>query len=187
MKNIITTLIMVISVLLSFHVAQANIGLGTSPSKVVLQVQSGQETSVEILVFNPGDQKLKVSFAAEGDIAPFTTFSEESVEITPELQPHTLPIKNGKTTRVTFKPPASPQTKTYLGALSATGGPTEDAQFGGAVGVATLVTLTATPPPSVLDYITAQHIIIGATAIIILLMFIILKKRGLKLTFEKEE
>ncbi len=187
MKNIITTLTMLISVLLSFHAAQANVGIGTSPSKLVLQVQSGQETTVEILVFNPGDQELKVSFTAEGDIAPFTMFSEEIVEIDPEPQPHALPIKNGKTIQVTFKPPASAQTRIYTGALSATGGPTEDAQFGGAVGVATLVTLTATPPPSVLNFITKQHLIIAATLIIVLLMFIILKKKGLKLTFEKQE
>ena len=187
MKNVITILIVLISVLVSLHSAEAGVGVGTSPSKIVLQVQSGQETTIEILVFNPGDENIKVSMDVEGDIAPFTEFNEEILEVDPEPKPHALPIRNGKTVQITFKPPASTQTRTYTGTISATGGPGEGTQFGGSVGVATLVTLIATPPPSVLSFITKRHIIIAATIIIIIIMLVILRKKGLRLTFQQQE
>lgn len=175
------------SALLSFPLTTADVGIGISPSKIIVSGASGQLQQTEVLVFNTGDQPLKISMQAEGEIAAFTTFSVQEIEINPEPQPHELPIKNGKVITVRFNPPPSGTTKTYTGMIVAAGGPGEGAQFGGTVGVATQVVFTATPAQSAFNFITRQHVLIAATALIIVLMFIILKKKGLRLSFNKQE
>ncbi|MEK6840081.1 MAG: hypothetical protein AABX72_04000 [Nanoarchaeota archaeon] len=187
MKQYIIGAIIILSVLFSFPLTAADVGIGISPSKIIMSGVSGQVQETEILVFNTGDQTLKISMQAEGEIAAFTTFTTENVEVNPEPQPHELPIKNGKMVKIRFNPPPSGTEKIYTGSIVASGGPGEGAQFGGTVGVASQVIFTATPAQSVFNFVTRQHILIAATALVIVLMFIILKKKGLKLSFKKQE
>src|SRR3989344_8064706 len=81
----------------------ANVGVGISPSKIAFETSGGATQDYEFLIFNSGDSPSTIIMSAEGDIKPYVTFSEESVVIDPEPQPHALPIKNGKRITVTFK------------------------------------------------------------------------------------
>jgi len=163
----------------------ADVGVGISPSKFLLEMPGGKTQQHEILIFNPGDGPLKVSLNIEGEIAEFTTVSPESEVLSPEPIPHERPIKNGKKFIVKFSPPASRFVKTYTGSISATGGPS-GGQFGGNVGVATIVELTVTPPRSFLDYITKTHVIIAGMIILFILLLVVLRKAGLKISFDKK-
>lgn len=176
----------VLILLFSFIVplTQADVGVGISPSKFVLQMEGGRPQTHEFVVFNPGDAPLEIAISIDGEIAEFTTVEPSHAIIEPEPQPHERPIKNSRNFVVTFNPPASRTAKTYKGSIAATGGPS-GGQFGGNVGVATLVELTALPPKSIFDYLTTTHWIIIGFIILLIILIILLKRAGLKVRFEK--
>ncbi len=178
-------LILVIS-LLSINFVGADVGVGASPAKFLLQMPGGQSQTQELLIFNPGSSPIEVSISVDGDIAAFTKITPEKAIIQPEPVPHEKPIKNGRRFVVTFSPPASREKKVYTGSISASGGPTAG-QFGGSVAVASLVELTVTPPASFLDYITKWHVAAALLVLILIVLLLTLKKAGLKVSFEKKK
>lgn len=158
------------------------VGLGMSPTKWVVNAAVGQETRLEGVVFNSGGEELGVSLNAEGDIAPFVSFPIGLFTVIPEPDQE-LPIENGQTFTVIIKPTKE---GTFTGTVAAVGGPAQNSQFGGMVSVAAALLVTVGPPASPLDAITMQQMLIAGSAIAFLLLFVILKKVGLKLTFERK-
>ncbi len=73
----------------------ASVGVGMSPTKIVIETYVGDVRNEEISVFNPGDIPLDISLNAEGGIAPFTSFAVSSTTVQPEPN-HEQPIENGQ-------------------------------------------------------------------------------------------
>ena len=185
MKNLILALVLFSFV--SVGIVYAAVGVGVSPSKIVLQIEGGKPQEIDFLVFNSGDSPLEISLSSEGDIAEFTEIEPKSVVVEPEPQPHELPIKNGKTFMVKFTPPATGEVRKYIGTISATGNPSAGSRFGGSVSVAAQVELTVTPSASIFAFITTTHLIIAGMIILLTTIVLLLKKSGLKLKLEKKE
>ena len=183
MKKIIFLLIFFI---LIFDIAYADVGVGLSPSRVVLEVEGGKTQQIDLLVFNSGDYPMEISLNSEGDIADFTEIEPKSITVEPEPKPQSLPIKNGKTFIVRFKPPATREKKTYEGTISATGKPTGGSSFGGSVGVATKVELIVTPTVSMFAFITITHILIAGIIILLIIIILLLRKAGFSFKIEKK-
>ncbi|MBI4739171.1 hypothetical protein HY772_06465 [Candidatus Woesearchaeota archaeon] len=187
MKNKILIIgVLVLVILTSIQIVHAAVGVGISPSKIVLQIEGGKMQEIDLLVFNSGDSPLEISLSSEGDIVKFTEIEPKSVVLEPEPQPHALPIKNGRTFIVKFTPPAMGEVKKYTGTISATGKPAAGSQFGGSVGVATQVELIVTPPASIFAFITTTHLIIAGIIILIIIIILLLKKSGFRLKIEKK-
>lgn len=187
MKNRILIFVLVLfSLISSINIAYASVGVGISPSKVVLQVEGGKVQEIDLLIFNSGDIPLEISLSSEGDIAKFTQIEPGSVIVEPEPQPHALPIKNGKTFIVKFTPPATGEVKKYTGTISATGSPTAGSQFGGSVGVATRVELMVTPTKSIFAFITTEYLIIAGAIILLIIIILLLRRAGFRLKFERK-
>jgi hypothetical protein len=178
-------LILALTLILPF--VSANVGVGVSPTKIVMQVESGKQTSIDLLVFNPGDNPLDIRLSGEGDIMKYISLDDKKVSLEPEPQPHALPIRNGQTLPVIFKAPSVHQATTYKGTLSATGTLTEGSQFGGSVGVATQVEITVLPSKSILSYLnnTYTYAVIGVFALVIAV--VALKRAGLNVSFRKKD
>lgn len=140
-----SAIIFVLIGLLCASLANASVGIGISPSKIVIQVEEGQMQEIGLLVFNSGDKPMEINVASEGDIAAFTEIPQASKVIEPEPSPHSLPIKNGQSFSIKFSPPTTGEQKTYTGVVSASGSPTAGSQFGGSVGVAAEVVLIVKP------------------------------------------
>lgn len=164
----------------------AEVGVGISPSKVVLQIEGGESLEQNFLVFNSGTHVMEISLKASEEIADITTIEPISEVVDPEPIPHELPIKNGKSFKVTFNPPATRETVTYSGTISASGSPTEGSQFGGSVGVATYVEIIVTPTKSIFAFVTMAHIIIAIVLAVLILLLYFLKKAGLSIKFKKK-
>lgn len=179
-------LLIPILLLFLFSIAYAEIGVGVSPSKIVLQIEGGKTDSTNLLVFNSGDHTIDISLKAEGDIAEFVQIDPVIQTIDPEPKPHALPIKNGKNFKLTFSPPTTNIKKTYTGMISAIGGSAETSQFGGSVGVATQVEIRTTPTISKFAFINITHLLIIGIIICIVLAGYMLKKSGLEITFKKK-
>jgi hypothetical protein len=162
------------------------VGVGVSPSKWQLVIQGGTEQTFELLVFNTGDMPMEINVGASDSIESFTTITPSSAIIEPEPRPHELPIKNGKKFTVTFKPPISGEEKQYSGQVAAVGKPSGAAQFGGSVGVATVLEMTVTPPESIFAFITATHILIFVALVLLIFVFMLLRKAGFHLRLERE-
>lgn len=160
-------LLTAIFLVLAVSMLDASVGIGVSPSKSVLQVESGTTQTAELLVFNSGDAPMQITLTADGDIAQFTTIEPSNYTILPEPMPHTLPIKNGRTFTVTFKPPASSEKKTYLGMLSAVGNLGQGSTLGGSVSVASQVELQVLPAKSFLDTIPPAYWVYGLALLVV--------------------
>lgn len=170
----------------SLALVSANVGLGISPSKMKEQVVAGETYSYEFLVFNTGSQDIDLTFSTKGDFADFVVIETPDRTIAPEPEPHEFPIKNGKTFKVSVTFPKSSKEKIYSGTFSAIGGDSEGSRFGGSVGVTSQVEFIATPPASIFSRLTSTHyIIIGALALIVLLIYLF-KKMGIKIQVAKE-
>ena len=165
----------------------ADVGVGISPSKIVLTLEGGKAQELDLLAFNSGDDLLEVSLTADGEIAPFTTIDLQKVIMEPEPKPHKLPIKNGKPFKVIIRPPSKSVITKYTGVIAVTGSPTGDSQFGGSVSVAAQIELTVTPPKSFLSYITTTHLLIAGIIVLIIIAVFLLKKAGLKFSFDKKQ
>ena len=163
----------------------ANVGVGMSPSKVVIQIEGGKSMDYSFLVFNSGDNPLIIGLEASGDIAEFTTIAENGFLVEPEPLPHALPIKNGRTISVKFSPPATGMKTTITGMITAAGSAPKDAQFGGNVAVATPVEIIVTPSASVLSYITPQYWGLALLVIAVIAILFLLKKAGIKISIER--
>lgn len=180
-------IVLILVFLLNIYLVYADVGVGISPSKIVLQIEGGSFKELDLLIFNSGDDAMDISFNIEGEIAKFTTFDQKSILVEPEPKPHTLPIKNGKKLIVKFIPPVSKETKKYIGSISATGTPTSDSQFGGSVGVASQVELIVTPTSSIFEFISFNHLIFIGIFLLLVILILVLKKAGLKIKFEKNK
>lgn len=169
MKNKI--LIILILILINTKFIYADVGVGISPSKIVMQLEEGKTHEVSLLVFNSGDNPLEVTLNSEGEIAKFIDIEPESKIIQPEPSPHSLPIKNGETFIVKFNVPRTGEAKRYIGIISAIGSTNKEAQVGGNVGVATQVELITIPTKTtpIFRYL-AYLIVIGIVFIIIILL-----------------
>lgn len=143
-------------------VSQANAaaGVGISPTKIVLRIESGSSQESSVLVFNSGDYPMEITLSSDGEIASFTQITPGKEVIDPEPMPHSLPIKNGKAFVITFSPPATNEAKKYVGSISATGSP-GGGTFGGSVGVAMQVELTVVPAPAkpLFGFLTTTHVL----------------------------
>ena len=166
--------------------ALGEVGVGVSPSKFQLTIQGGTTQTFDLLIFNTGDFPMEIQVSASDSIAPFTTITPSAILVEPEPQPHELPIKNGKKVTVTFAPPVKGDTIHYSGEVSATGRPSGSAQFGGSVGVATMVEMTVFPPESIFAFITATHVLIAVAVILIFAVIMLLRKAGFHLRLERE-
>ena len=160
----------------------ASVGVGMSPTKIVIETYVGDVRNEEVSVFNPGDIPLDISLNAEGGIAPFTTFAVSSATVQPEPN-HEQPIENGQRLMVTFKPTKQ---GVFTGTITAGGGPTQNSQFGGTVGVAAQVVMKVGPAKSLLDAVTTRQIIIAGSMVAVLILFIVLQKAGLSVSFKKK-
>jgi hypothetical protein len=187
MKQLLLLVTLVLTTLLFALFVAAQVGVGMSPSKIVLEGTSGDVLEQSVLVFNSGDQLMKLRFSADGEIASFTTFSQQELTVEPEPQPHALPIKHGQSFTAQFKLPVSGATKKYSGTISASGGPTAGSQFGGTVGVGALVEIIVHPPASPLAFVTGQHLLIGVVVVIVILVLVFLRKAGWKMKFEPKK
>ena len=165
----------------------ASVGLGISPSRMIEEIPSGETTQYEFLVFNTGDDLIEVNLVVEGDFVDFTEFSHETLTLEPEPKPHELPIKNGETILVSFTPPASSKSKEYIGSIAIVGSPATGSTFGGSVGVSTRVTLITIPPKSIFSYITTKHLIYSGIIVLLIVIFFLLKRAGLKIEFKKKK
>lgn len=165
--------------------ALADVGVGLSPSKIILQIEGGTKQDFQFLAFNSGDYPLDISLSVSGDIVKFTKIGDSNIMVEPEPKPHALPIKNGRTFTVTFSPPVSSETKRYTGTVSASGSPSKGAQFGGSVGVAAPVEIIVTPPASMLAFITPTYSAIILLIIAILAIIFLLKKSGITISVQR--
>ena len=183
MKKIYSIFVLAFVSLVLAMPAFSNVGIGVSPSRIILQADAGSTQEIELLVFNTGDTPLDATISFEGDIAQFSTSSPEKYTIQPEPVPHALPIKNGVTYIVKIKLP-NEAGKTYKGTIAATGSLVSGSQFGGSVGVATQIEITTSPAKS----FTIDTIYLIAIAIIIALIIIILlvKKSGISFKVERK-
>ena len=123
MRNQTIAILAIILVALSFQAAYAAVGVGISPSKMVLELESGQTKTVDLLVFNTGDNSMEISMSVEGDIKQFTQITPEKLPVAPEPKPHALPIKNGQSFTITFTAPAGTAAGKYTGTIAAPGSP----------------------------------------------------------------
>lgn len=183
-------MLIILAIILILPLVNASIGIGISPSKINLQIESGKTQEIELLVFNTGDKILDIGLNVEGDIKEFTTIEPSSLSVEPEPAPQELPIKNGKTFKIKFNPSAVFNDKKYTGKITATGSSGSGSQFGGNVGVATQVELLVTPSKSILAFLTETNlIIVGVIVLAIILIILIiyfLKKSRLRIRFEKK-
>ncbi len=191
MKKIILSKLTAVFLALVFAVSligtvTAGVGVGLSPSKIVMQVEGGKAQEISLLVFNTGDAPLTISLTSEGDIGEFVKVEPESITVDPEPKPEALPIRNGKNFKITITPPKSRELKKYTGTISAIGKPQSGSTLGGSVGVATQVELTVTPPPSIFAFITTTHLIILAIAAVLIALIIWLRKAGFSFKIEKK-
>lgn len=177
----------VLFVIISANLAYADVGIGVSPSKIVLQVEGGKTQEISLLVFNSGDNSMEISVTSEGEIEKFTQIEPNSIVVEPEPKPHVLPIKNGKSFVVRFTPPATSDTKKYTGTISATGSPGAGSQFGGSVGVATQVELIVTPTTSIFAFLTATHIIAICAIVALIIIVLLLRRAGLIIQFKRKK
>jgi len=175
-----------LGILLAGKAAHAEVGVGMSPSKIVLQIEGGTSQDFEFLVFNSGDYPLDISLGSDGDISKFTKVETSGVTLQPEPKPHELPIKNGQNFKVTFTPPVSGETKVYTGTINAAGSPAKGAQFGGSVGVAALAQIIVVPPTSIFSYITPTYQAIILIAAIILAVMFLMKRAGFKISVQRQ-
>jgi|TARA_B100000315_G_C14535885_1_gene568405 hypothetical protein len=172
---------------LNLVLISAEVGVGISPSKIVEQIQSGEDSSYEFLVFNTGDIPIDIKIVVEGDIADFTTAEPKKKIVQPEPRPIALPIKNGETFIVTFNPPSKGKEVRYEGSISAIGTLISGSSFGGSVGVASKVELIVIPPKSIFAFITLTHWIIFGIIVLLILIFWVLKKEGLSISFKNKK
>ena len=157
-------------------IVSADVGIGISPSRSNVQVEAGQEVSIDFLIFNTGDIDLDVSLTTEGDISEHIELSVDTLSISPEPKPHVRPIKNGKTvTAVISAPVTAQELKGLFVATAAPGGGT----LGGAVSIASTVDVTVLAPQGLVLSDT-QWMIIAFLAGIVLL-YIIWRRMGLRL------
>ncbi len=187
MKSKLLIFVALFLVSLNLVVVMAAVGLGISPSKMVEQIPAGETTSYEFLVFNTGDSPIEVSFIVKGDFVDFTEFSRETLVLEPEPKPHELPIKNGETVIVSFSPPASSKSNEYVGTIAIVGSPSAGSTFGGSVGVSTQVTLKTIPTKSIFSYITTKHLIYFGILVVLIVIFFLLKRAGMKIEFKKKK
>jgi len=180
--------LLIILVLVFFGLIQmisADVGVGISPSKMIIQLEGGRTHEFELMVFNVGSDPMKLSFVVEGTLSEITEVEyDENLLVDPEPQPHELPIKNGKTVLVRFTPPASGEE--YEGTISALGSAGGGSTFGGSVGVASKIKIIVIPPESIFAFVTITHLIIAGVIVFLVLLFFILKKMGLKIGFKKK-
>jgi hypothetical protein len=186
MKNIYAVIVGIMCLVLSMHGAMADVGVGISPTKVVLQFEGGGESQFSLLVFNSGDSNLKISLSADGEIAKFISFSPAEEEIEPEARPHALPIKNGKNFVVTFDAPRVSRPTKYTGTISATGTPGEGSQFGGSVGVATQVEITVVPAESLFQRIPPVYLYVAAGIVALVVIVFALRRMHMHISFGSE-
>jgi hypothetical protein len=168
-------------------IVSADVGVGISPSKVALQVEGGKTQQLELIVFNTGDNDMKISLIADGDIATFTKIEPLSETIKPEPKPHSLPIKNGKTFVVTFSPGITSSEKKYMGSMSAVGSPSEGSQFGGNVAVASQIELLVSPSSFFANLLSTKNLIILGIIVLIIIIIILLKRSGFRIEFKKNK
>src|SRR3989338_9394761 len=181
MKKALVLLVALIAVISVY----ADVGVGVSPSKTVIQVEGGEVHELTLLVFNSGDDPLEITLSTEGNIASFTTVETKKILVDPEPKPHELPIKNGKEVKVRMKPPATSKPVTYTGTINAVGSVATGQQFGGSVGVATQIEVQVTPSKSFWAFVTTTHLLIGAILLVLLALFLLLRRMGLHIRFEK--
>ena len=171
-KNVLILVLAFLLVVSLANAVLADVGVGISPTKIVLNMESGKSQQVDFLMFNSGDSPLNVNVNLEGDIAKIGTVSGVSGNdvIQPEPLPHQLPIKNGKTFSVTFSPSMAFFEKKYSGTISVSGSPVDGSQFGGSVGVAAQADITVTPSAS------SKAVLYGAIVLVVIIAFLCWKK-----------
>jgi len=184
MKKILTLLILILAAILMSSIAYAAVGVGISPSKMVLQVEGGKTQQMEILVYDTGDYPMNLNIGVEGDLAEITQIEPTAVYVDPEPKPIVMPIKNGKKVTITFIPPATRTPRIYTGKVTAAGG-VASGQFGGSVGVATLVELRVTKTPSIFAFITSTHILVAGIILGVIIIILLLWRLGLKIEFRR--
>lgn len=170
---------------LALPIGLGAVGVGISPTKLVFDMPAGTAKTVDVLVFNSGDEPMEISLVVEGDIAPFTLVAPPKSTIAPEPTPHLLPIKNGKSFAVSFSPPRSSESRRYSGTISAVGTPSASSQLGGSVGVALQVEMTALPGAKALP-VTPRNLTIAGVLFALILALLLLKKSGLRLRLERK-
>ena len=186
MKNKIILLTFVFVFILSnLSLVYGDVGVGISPSKMILEIEAGKSQQLDILVYNTGDNTLDVTMDIDGEIQSFTKIEKNRFTIEPEPKPHEFPIKNGVHTTAVFSPPGGLKPKTYKGMISAGGGP-YGGQFGGRVSVASQIEIIVRAPKSIFSYITTTHLLIVGIVILLALIIWFLKRMGLKFRFEKD-
>lgn len=187
MKNILQiSIISILCLVMSLHGAMADVGVGISPTKVVLQFESGRESQFSLLVFNSGDSNLEISLSADGEIAKLVSVSPTEENIEPEPRPHALPIRNGKNFVVTFDAPRVSRPTKYTGTISAVGTPGEGSQFGGSVGVATQVEITVVPSESLFKRIPAVYLYVAVGILALVVIIFVLRKMHMHVSFGSE-
>ncbi len=174
-------------VLFTANVAKADVGIGVSPSKLVIEVEGGTVKQESLLAFNPGDGAIEVSIGVEGEIAEFIKVSPEKLVLEPEPKPHARPIKNGENFLITISPKATNKEKRYSGTITISGGAVPGSQLGGNVGVGIAIEIRVTPTVSIFDYITRTHMLIAGAAVFVILIFFILKGAGLTVSFKRKD
>lgn len=187
MKYIVQmSMISILCLVFVMHGVMADVGVGISPTKVVLQFESGRESQFSLLVFNSGDSDLKISLSAEGDIAEFVKISPTEENIEPEPRPHALPIRNGKNFVVTFDAPRVSRPTKYTGTIAAVGTPGEGSQFGGSVGVATQVEITVVPSESLFQRIPPVYLYVAAGIVALVVIVFALRRMHMHISFGSE-
>jgi hypothetical protein len=187
MKQLVLVAGIIGLLLFSGALVSAATGVGISPTKSAIRVESGSEQIVQLVVFNSGDNPLTIAVEAKGDVARFVTFDQTSALIEPEPKPQQLPIKNGKTFFVTVKIPAGTRQGLYSGELIASGSASGSSQFGGTVGVASYLDVYVVPPQSLLDRIPRSYLIAGLAILCLVGVFFVLKKAGVRIQVKRTQ
>lgn len=164
-------ILIIIIFLICVNTVYSEVGVGISPSKVIIKESSGSFHELEFLVYNTGSNPLNISLSAEGDIANFTEFEYKSYIVQPEPKPHKFPIKNGQKIKVNLKIPNVNTDSKYLGEIVATGS-SAGSQFSGKVSVATEVQIDVISP---VKKPFSYNFILITVLIFIVLFFVIYK------------
>lgn len=183
-----TTLLAVIFLFfMGLGIVSANVGIGVSPTKIVMEIEAGEKVEIPYIVFNTGDSPISVSFNLDGDIAQFSKLSAmQSSVLQPEPYPRELPIKNGESINIEFSPDGSMKPGIYAGQISAVGSLTSESQFGGSVGVATNVEITVRPAKSLLSRIPKIYLYLFVVITGVALLVATLRKMHYSISLKKD-
>jgi len=176
--------LMVVVLIFGMSFASASVGVGLSPSKMREHLTSGQSYTYDILVFNTGSDNMDITLSATGEIAEFVEIVENKMIVFPEPNDE-LPIENGRTFKVVINAPRTGTEKIFKGKIVATGSGAGDSQFGGNVAVSSQIELVVTPSKSIFAKLNTIHYVILGLVLFIILMIVLIRKSGIKISFDK--